>query len=346
MKALMKVHPGPGGVQLCEVDKPIPAADEVRIRVHFVGICGTDIHIIHDEYNAKLPVIMGHEYSGVIDSVGDAVTDFHPGDCVVSLTAGYTCGTCRYCRYGLFMQCPQRKSIGSGMNGAMAEYLVIKASRLFHIPNGVRMQEAALCEPIACCVRSVIERNHLHAGDYVYVSGPGAIGQVVAQLAKLCGAHVTVAGIPSDSERLQMAKHLGADEIITLEQEDTLPLAEKITDGRLYDAAFECAGVKASSDTCFRLLRRCGQYVQVGLFGKTINIDMDYALIREIAISNSFAANPSSWEITLRLLERRALRLEPLTSAIYPLHTSWQEAIKMTESKQGFKVLLDCTAGD
>jgi L-iditol 2-dehydrogenase len=342
MKALVKVRPGPGGVQLLDVDKPVPAVDEVCIRVHYVGVCGTDIHIIHDEYEANYPVIMGHEFSGVIESVGSAVTGFHPNDRVVSLTAGYVCGSCRYCREGLLLQCPARKSIGSGMNGAMAEYLVIKADRIFRIPMGVRLQEAALCEPLACCVRSVIEKNRIHAGDYVFVSGPGAIGQLVAQLAKICGAHVTVAGVQGDSERLQIAKQLGADEIITQEREDNLDLVERITGGRLYDMAFECAGVKASSDNCFRFLRRCGQYVQVGLFGRPVNIDMDYALIREIQISNSFAANPGSWEIALRLLERRMLRLEPLTSAIYSLRTSWQEAIKMTESRQGFKVLLDC----
>ena len=220
MKALRKLHPGAGGVQLCDVPIPKPAADEIRIKVAYVGICGTDMHIIDDEYDANMPVTMGHEYSGFVDAVGEDVTGYEIGDRVISMTVGYACGKCKCCRQGNELKCPERKSIGSGMDGAMAEYVVVKADRAFHIPEGVPLKIAALSEPVSTVTRSVIEVSDIRATDYVYVSGPGVMGQIVAQLAKLSGAHVTVGGTNMDGERLALAKQLGAGVIVDVTQCD------------------------------------------------------------------------------------------------------------------------------
>lgn len=337
MKALRKLHAGEGGVVLADLAVPKPAADEIRIRVAYAGICGTDIHIIHDEYAANMPVTLGHEYSGVVDAVGALVTGFRSGDRVISMTVGSSCGKCRYCRQGNALKCAERKSIGSGMDGAMAEYIVVKADRTFLIPEGVPLEIAALAEPVSCCVRSVIETSSIQAGNYVYVSGPGVMGQLTAQLAKLSGAHVTVGGTESDGERLSMAKTLGADAIV-----DVSHLEEhvrELTHGEGFDVVYECAGVSASADTCLRVLRKMGQYVQVCLFGKPVAFDMDTALIGEKHIVNSFAAERSSFEITLRLLQANRLHLKEFVSRIYPLE-QWQQAMEDAETKTGYKILL------
>jgi L-iditol 2-dehydrogenase len=339
MKALRKMHPGEGGVQLCDVPIPEPAADEIRVKVAYVGICGTDMHIISDEYDANMPVTMGHEYSGVVDAVGADVKDYAPGDRVISMTVGYACGKCKCCRQGNELKCPERKSIGSGMDGAMAEYVVVKADRAFHIPEGVSMKIAALSEPVSTVTRSVIEVSNIRASDYVYVSGPGVMGQIVAQLAKLSGAHVTVGGTNVDSERLALAKKLGADVTVDVTQCDIEKKALEITHGEGFDVVFECAGVRPSADTCLNVLRKMGQYVQVCLFGKSIPFDMDAALIGEKHIVNSFAADRSSFEITLRLLEQGKLQLDDLVSAEYPI-SDWKKAIEQTQEKKDFKILL------
>lgn len=339
MRALRKIHPGAGGVQLCDVPVPEPAADEIRIKVAYVGICGTDMHIISDEYPANMPVTMGHEYSGVVDMVGDDVVDFRPGDKVISMTVGYACGKCRSCHEGLELKCSQRRSIGSGMDGAMAEYVVVKASRAFRIPGGIPMEIAALAEPVSCCVRSVVEVSKIRAGDYVYVSGPGVMGQLVAQLAKIAGAHVTLGGTDADAARLELARSLGVDETVVVTQMDVAGLGRQLTEGEGFDLAYECAGVRPSADTCIEVLRPLGQYVQVCLFGKAIPFDMDGALIGEKHIVSSFAAERSSFEITLRLLKEGKLELEPYISAIYPLE-QWEKAIADTAAKSGYKVLM------
>ena len=339
MKALRKLHPGPGGVALCEVPVPVPAADEIRVRVSYVGICGTDMHIIGDEYPAELPVTMGHEYSGVVDAAGAEVTAFQPGDRMISMTVGYACGQCKSCREGLELKCAQRRSIGSGMDGAMAEYVTVKADRAFRIPEGVSLEEAALSEPVSCCTRSVLEVSKVRAGDYVYVSGPGIMGQLAAQLAKIAGAHVTVGGTAMDGGRLALAKELGADLAVDVTKEDVKELGRRLSGGEGFDVAYECAGVPASADTCLKVLRPLGQYVQVCLFGKAIPFDMDGALIGEKHIVNSFAAERSSFELTLRLLKERRLKLEKLITKIYPLE-QWEQAVADTAAKTGYKILM------
>lgn len=339
MKALRKLHAGKDGVQLCEVPIPEPAADEIRVKVVYVGICGTDMHIIDDEYAANMPVTMGHEFSGIVDSVGADVESLAAGDRVIAMTVGYSCGKCKCCRHGFELKCPDRKSIGSGMDGAMAEYVVVKADRAFKIPDGVPLEIAALAEPISCCARSVIEVSSIKAGDYIYVSGPGIMGQIVAQLAHISGAHVTVGGTGRDNQRLALAKKLGADVTVDITSCDIYQKSMEITHGEGYDVVFECAGVQASVNTCMCVLRNMGEYVQVCLFGKDISFPMDAALIGEKHIVNSFAAERSSFELTLRLLESNRLLLRDYISKIYPL-ADWEQAVKEIRRKNSYKILL------
>lgn len=322
-----------------DVAVPVPAAHEVRIKIAYTGICGTDLHIIKDEFKANLPVIMGHEFSGTIDAAGSNVSGFAAGDPVVSLTVGSICGQCDYCNRGVYMQCSQRKSIGTHMNGAMAEYLVMDATRVFHIPPGVSLREAALLEPTACVVRSVVEMSNVRAGDSAYVSGPGTIGQLAAQILKACGAYVVVGGVAQDAERLALAKRLGADETLIVTDPGLGDRVRSLTKGKLFDVAYECAGAVPSANTCLELLRPCGQYVQIGIFGRPITFDMDKALKRQNHIVNSFASERSSWNIALRLLAQGKLHLGELISAEYAL-ADWKEAVDAAMNKTGFKVLL------
>lgn len=339
MKALMKVSRGQEGVQLKNIDEPKPLPQEIKVQVHAAGICGTDIHIMNDEYKYRLPVVMGHEYSGIVVEVGAEVSEFKPGDRVVSLTAAVTCGKCKYCYEGLLMLCNDRLSIGSGVNGAFARYLTIPAHLAFKVPDRVSLDEAALCEPLACVVRSVIERGTVKAGDYVLVSGPGTIGLLAMQIAIASGGKVLVAGTSVDKERMILASELGAASTIMVDKEDVMKKAEEFTRGKGFDVAFECAGVAPSADTCLRLLRKCGLYVQLGLYGRKIEFDHDLALIKEINITNSFASERTSWETALRMLENKQINVLPLISAKLPLE-KWEKGFKMAINKEGYKILL------
>lgn len=339
MRALMKKGRGLNNVGIEELEEPSVSPFEIKVKIHAAGICGTDLHIIADEYPANYPVTLGHEYSGTVVDVGSEVTNFQIGDHVVSLTAVVTCGKCEYCNEGLLMLCEERKSIGSGVHGAFTEYITIPANLAFHIPENVTLDEAALCEPLSCMVRCVIERGSVSAGDYVLVSGPGTIGLLTMQVARASGGNVVVIGTSADRERLLLAKELGSFDTIIIDEEDLQERVKQLTNGKGFDVAFECAGVEPSSRNCLQLLKKTGLYVQVGLYGKDIKFDMDLALTKEINITNGYASERTSWVRALKLLEKKQINVLPLISMKMPLE-NWEEAMEKVRNKSAFKVLL------
>ena len=137
MLALRKLVPGPGEPVLSEVPIPVPGPGEVRIAVTAAGICGTDLHLLRDEYAFHPPVTMGHEVAGLVDVVGEGVDGTWIGALVASETASSTCGTCRWCRDGRPMLCASRRSIGSGVDGGFASYIVVPARNLHRVPDSV-----------------------------------------------------------------------------------------------------------------------------------------------------------------------------------------------------------------
>ena len=339
MKALLKKKLGIEGVALEEIQEPTIKENEIKVKVHAAGICGTDLHIIHDEYPYIPPVVMGHEYSGTVVEVGEEVKDFQVGNRVVSLTAVVTCGTCSYCNQGLLMLCNQRKSIGSGVHGAFAEYLVVPAKSAYKIPESVSLDQAALTEPLACVVRCVMERGRVNAGEFVLISGPGTIGMLALQVAKANGGNVVVVGTGRDKERLNLALELGAMEVVNMDEKHAEKRLMELTNQRGFDVAIECAGVAISLNNCIKLLRKQGLLIQMGLFGKKIELDSDLALMKELNFANGFATEPTSWEIALRLLEYKHVDVSPLISNKLPIN-DWREAIELAEKKVGYKTLL------
>ena len=339
MRALVKEHFGEDGLKMKELPIPEPAANEVRVKIAYSGICGTDLHIKKDEFPAGYPVTIGHEFSGIIDALGSDVSDFQIGERVVAFTSARICGKCAFCRSGLYMLCSEKKGLGSFINGSFAEYMVIPARCVLRIPENISFEEAALGEPLACTVRMAIEQCNIKAGHYVYVAGPGPIGQIMAQLAKISGAHVTVAGTTQDKDRLALAKQLGADETIDVLTEDVEKRAQEITYGHGYDIVFECSGNPAAADTCVSVLRKTGTFAQMGLYGKPVMKNMDTILFKESPIVFSYSSEPSSWEILFKLWRHNKLNVKPLISAIIPFD-EWEKAFAMAENKEGYKILV------
>lgn len=140
MRALVKSAPGPEGLKLEQISVPKPAGDQLLVRVRACAICGTDVHIRRDEYLHYPPVTLGHEFFGDVVEVGAQAAGFAAGDQVTAMTATSTCGQCPACKSGYLMRCEQRRSVGSGFNGAMADYIVIPASICYRIPDNHRDQ--------------------------------------------------------------------------------------------------------------------------------------------------------------------------------------------------------------
>lgn len=340
MRALRKIHKGIDGVKLFH-DFPIPepGEGEVLIRIVYAALCGTDLHVRRDAFPSFLPVTIGHEYSGVIAKVGEGVTDFAVGDRVISMNAAKYCGHCEYCRQGLYLLCPEKRGLGTGKDGVFADYMVYPADRVFKMPENLSMKAASISEPLACVVRGVLERAVIKAGDYVYISGPGVMGQFAAQLAKISGAHVTVGGTNIDGDRLAMALKLGADDVVDVTTEDPVEHAKQVTNGHMYDVAFECSASPRALDTCIDVLKKTGHLQQIALYGKPVQMDLDKMLMKEITFSNSYAAERSSWMRLLSLMKTGKLHMEEFCSVVLDLE-DWEEAMRMFERKEGYKILF------
>ena len=338
MKGLVKFGSGWKGMEIRELQEPIPLDGQLKIKVMAAGICGSDIHGIVDGNIPLSSVVMGHEYVGVVDAVGSGVTGFKAGDWVVSMTAYSTCGTCIYCRDGLQMLCLQRKSIGTHVNGAMAEYIIVPSANAFKVPDEIEEKIVlAACEPFTCAVRCGIENTLIRPGDVVVVAGPGTLGISMVQIAKLRGAYVIAYGLPTDKHRLDLAKQMGADEVSYTESD----LRKRVWAKNPYgaDIAFETAGAEASMNLCVEILRKKGTLGQMGVYGKKINVNFDKILDNELSLTNSFATQKSSWEISLKLLREKKVDISTLITTKLPLE-KWREGFGIAASKGAFKVLL------
>ena len=338
MKGVAKVARGEGNVDLIEVPEPQVTPGHVLIEVKAAGICGTDLHIYHDEYPSLPPVIMGHEVAGVVVEVGQGVSTCQPGDRVTSETYYYVCEACEFCRDGYPNLCPHRKSIGSGVNGAFTNYVLVPQKNVHLLPENVDEQAGALTEPLACCVRA-LEQTWLEPGETVVVSGPGAIGLLMMQVIKAAGAKVIVLGTDIDEARLEMAHTLGADLTLNVQTADTLTLIQEMTNGLGADAVFECSGAGPSAQHALKLVRRRGRYAQVGLFGKPIEWDLEQICFKELHVSGSFAHVPSCWRKALNLMASGQVQTGPLISHILPV-TEWRQAFDIFERRLGLKTVL------
>jgi L-iditol 2-dehydrogenase len=340
MPAVMKTARGEGNVALREAPVPEPGPGEVLLAVGAAGICGTDLHIYHDEYPTQPPVVLGHELAGVVAAVGEGVTRVGPGDQVTTETYFHLCGACRFCRGGQPNLCPERRSIGSGVNGGFAPYVVVPERNVHHLPEGLPLREAALTEPLACVVPGALELPKVSPGDVAVVAGPGAIGLLTLQVARAAGAATIVLGTAADQRRLALANDLGATRVIDVEDEDPGSIISNLTGGWGADIVFECSGAGAAALDLLRHARRGGQYAQIGLFGKPVAWDLDAVCLKELRVTGSNASVPSAWRTALRLLSEGHVRTGPLISDVYPL-AGWADAFARFEAREGVKLLLE-----
>ena len=339
MKALLKVAPGVGNVEVREVPEPRPGPGEVMIGVQAAGICGTDLHIYDDEFRNFPPVVMGHELSGVVAELGPGVESLALGTRVTSETYYRTCGHCRFCRSGQINLCPERRSLGSAVNGAFACYVVVPQRNVHKLPEGLSFVAGALTEPLACCIHSLMEMSSVVPGDLAVVSGPGTIGLLTLQLCRAAGARTVVLGTSADEGRLAMACQLGADRAVNVETEDPQAVVQAMSEGYGADVVCECAGAEASAQAALGLARRGARFVQVGLYGRPIRWDLEQVPYKELLVTGGNASTPSSWRRALELLGQGLVQTEALVSHKLPL-SEWEKGFALFRQRSGGKILL------
>jgi L-iditol 2-dehydrogenase len=340
MRAIVKTAPGEGHLELCEWKEPEPKAGEVKIKVAAAGICGTDLHILRGAWRCDPPVVLGHEWCGTVVEAGPGVRHLKAGDRVVASNPARTCGTCYYCIAGNPFMCPERVSAGYMIDGAFAEYLCIDARRCHLLPDHVSFREAALGEPLAVAVHAAIERTTVHAGDIVLISGPGCIGLLTLQVAKLEGARVILAGLGRDGARLECGRSVGADLVVNVETQDLLQIVRDWTGGAGADIVYECAGTADSLSACWKAVRKCGSLVPLGVHSGPILTDFNNTMMKELQVIGSYGYVWTSWQRTVRLLAEGKVNTRALVSHEYSLE-EFQAAFRATQNGTAIKVILN-----
>lgn len=340
MKAIMKTARGVGNVALRDIDEPQPGAGQVKLAVRAAGLCGTDLHIYKDEFRSVPPVVLGHEVAGEVVALGEGVSGWAAGDRVTTETYFSTCGQCRYCRAGQNNLCLNRKSIGSAVNGGFTNYLVVPARNLHRLPDHVDYETGALTEPLACVVHGVTSTPTVAPGDVAVIAGPGAIGLLALQVVKAAGATVIMLGTDKDAHRLSLARDLGADHVVNVQQGDAAALVRDLTDEGLgADVVYECSGAGAAAAQLLDLVRRKGRYVQIGLFGKPVAWDLDQLCFKEIVATGSNASVPSAWSKAVTLIGSGKVQTKPLITHRFPV-TEWEAAFATFEDGSGIKAVF------
>ena len=345
MKALVKFSVEDGAAEIRDVAEcQVAAPDEVKVQVKRAAICGTDIKVLHGRDRLfRPPVIMGHEFSGVVAEIGKNVAGLQVGDEVVVDPTVAICGKCRHCHAGNYNICSGRLIAGFSAPGCFTEYAVRKERYVYKLPAGVDLDAGALGEPMAVSVHAVLERARILPGDIVLVAGPGTAGLLVTQMAAVAGGRVLIFGISADAERLKVGLSLGAEAVFCIDTEAKL-LEEKlqeISQGNGADVVFECSGVESAANLCLDMVAKQGQYVQVGIFaGKNVSIYLDKACYGEINITGTFAHKQSAWKRALSLLGAGKISVKPIIGPTLPL-TDWKKGFEMMEKRQAIKVLFE-----
>lgn len=339
MKAIVKTQLGDGFVELQEIAVPEPQKGEVKIKIEAAGVCGTDIKILRGKNFCNPPVVLGHELAGTIEAVGEGVTEWKVGDRVVSETPQKVCGTCSYCKTGNFMMCPERLSIGYGVDGCMAEYMCVREGLLHRIPEGMDFGTASLCEPCAVACHAVFTNTKIMPYDTVLVQGPGAIGLLIAQCVKAMGATTVLMGTSKDAERLNAAKEIGIDYCLNNEVDDVKAILDKLTDGMGADVVFDATGAPPAIDGAVDLVKNNGFVVQVGLTVPSFEYRYARLALRSVGVLGTYGHGWKDWEVALKLLAQGKINADKVITHHFGID-EWEKAFEMSEKGEGIKILI------
>ncbi len=343
MKALLLT--APSKLDYVDFPAPTPADDEVVVRVHACGICGSDIHGWDGSTGRRRPpLIMGHEASGEIVATGPRVTGRRAGD-RVTCDSTSSCGACRFCAEGQVNLCDNRRVVGVApveyrQHGAFAEQLAIPARILYKLPDTLPYDQAAMVEPVSIAVHAV-QRTKIAAGSTAVVIGSGMIGLLVIQALRWAGAKQVVAVDLADN-RLELARRLGATHTINSGREDAAAIVANLTGGLGADTAFEVVGFTPTLNLALATLKRGGTCVLVGnLSPKTQDFPLQAVVTKEITITGS-CASAGEYPLCLDLIARGVIDVKPMIEAVVPLAegAGWFEKLSAKDGGKYMKVIL------
>jgi len=319
-----------------------PGPGEVQIRVAFVGLCGTDLHIAHGDMDrrVKTPLVFGHEMSGTVAAVGADVEHWSVGDAVTVMPLAWD-GTCPACKAGHQHICQNLNFIGIDSPGALQTLWTVPASTLVRVPGDVDLRHAALVEPVAVAVHDV-RRGEVEQGNKVVVLGGGPIGTLVAAVAALRGAEVAV--VEPDAGRRARVAELGflAPDVAST---DIVEWVDEWTGGAGADVVFEVSGAAAAVATTTQLAKVRGTIVVVAIHAQPRPVDLQRVFWRELTILGARVYERRDFETAVELVASGAIPADALITSVVP-PSGAAAAFDALQAGRAMKILVDIESGD
>lgn len=334
------IYLGKEKIETHEIQIPDIKEHEILVKVMASGICGTDVHIFYGQPGAtqpNVPVILGHEFAGEVVKCGTSVSRIKPGD-KVTIDPNMFCGNCEYCLNGQKHFCPSMSAIGVNQNGGFEEYCAVPESQAIVLAPDVDYEEAAMGEPVACCLHG-IDNIEIHAGDTVCIIGGGAIGQIMAQLAKLNGASKVIVSEPVAMRR-ELALSLGADAVIDPLTGDLKEQLQHQIGKDYTDVVIDCVGKPIAVSQAIYV---SGKGSRVLLFSLPhpddhFDLPLEDVFRKELTIKGSFV-NPDTQYRAARLISSKQLNLKPLITHRYKVE-ELEQAIQKQMENDSVKVMV------
>ncbi len=341
---------GPKDYRVAKIARPVAGPREMIIRISACGICASDCKCWSgakmfwgDNPWVKAPVVPGHEFFGVVDSLGDGAGEHFgvaPGETVIAEQI-VPCDKCRFCRSGQYWMCEVHHIFGFQRlvaDGGMAQYMRIPATARVHkIPRQMPLEDAAIIEPLACAIHAV-NRGDIQLDDVVVIAGAGPIGLMMVQVAKLKTPKKLIA-IDMVPERLELAKRYGADVVINPKNEDAAAIVRGLTGGYGCDVYIEATGSASGVGQGLDIIRKLGRYVEFSVFGSDATVDWSIIGDRKELDVRGAHLGPYCYPVAIDLLERGLVTSRGIVTHDYPLER-WDEAILMADSLDSIKVLM------
>ena len=348
MLAVVKDKPIEKHLVVEKMASPRPPAGWVLVKVELTGICGSDLHTYHwtpdyqIRFKNKLPRVIGHEFTGTIRELGEAVTGWEVGDRVVARTP-ISCGECTPCLSGRESICNSRLLQGVDYDGTMAEEAILPASNCFRLPPGYPPLLAALSEPISIAYNAVLKAGAL-IGRTVAIIGPGPLGYLIALLAKLSGvSRILILGLPKDHERIDLFRE-NIEGVETFDDLAALKTALAQNNmGPGADVVFEASGAPKGAQIGLEIAGKMGQVILVGIVTDVVSVNTNLAVRSEILLAGSAAAPKRVWMRMLnhlaQLSEMEKARFERVVTHRFPLEKAL-DAFQTMEAGAGLKMML------
>lgn len=333
MKAL--VIEAPYKVSVLDVPKPVPADDELLIKVAASGFCGSDVHIYKGEHVASYPVIPGHEFSGTVEACGKNVMHFKVGDRVTA-DPNIFCENCSSCKSNHQIHCEHLEVLGSLRDGAFAEYVTVPERCAFHIGD-MDFLQASMCEPLGCVINSH-NKFEIPVGGKVLIMGAGTIGLMQLMMCRHRGASLIVMTDIKD-DQLKKASELGANEVIRADGNENKRLKEIAPEG--FEVVIDATGVPACVENGFKLLKYGGKLIVFGACPteSSIKINPFEVFFRDLQIIGSYALEKTMGQ-SIAMINDGGLDLMPLIGRTVTLEESAEVFLDFVNGKTSNKIIV------